>query len=251
MHDINENKKANFGFELVEENLKEPKVQQVFSDVASRYDIMNDLMSFGLHRVWKSRLISEIRPQNGNILLDLAGGTGDIAERFIASGGSKAIVCDLNKEMLKYGQDKRIDHNKRHFPIEIVHANAESLPFEEDQFDYCTISFGIRNVTNISKVLEEAYRVLKPGGKFLCLEFSQIDSKILSKVYNFYSFNVIPGVGKLVTGHSEHYKYLVESIELFPKAHVFADMMEDAGFESVKFEKLTFGVVAIHSGYKI
>ena len=245
------NKKVNFGFELVEENLKQPKVQQVFSDVAHRYDIMNDLMSFGLHRIWKNRLISEIRPQSGNTLLDLAGGTGDIAERFIINGGSEAIVCDLNPEMLKYGQEKRIDHNQHHLPIKIVHANAEALPFEDDNFDYCTISFGIRNVTNIPEVLKEAYRVLKPGGKFLCLEFCQVDSKMLSRIYNLYSFNVIPKLGKIITGHSEHYKYLVESIKIFPEAHVFAHMMEEARFESVKFTKLTFGVVAIHSGYKI
>jgi demethylmenaquinone methyltransferase/2-methoxy-6-polyprenyl-1,4-benzoquinol methylase len=238
-------RKAKFGFKEVEAFQKESLVQGVFSSVAPKYDIMNDLMSFGLHKIWKRDLISEISPSGGDILLDVAGGTGDVAHRFLQAGGSSAVVVDLNEEMLKEGQAKLSDPR-----LSWVHANAEALPFEDNSFDYYTISFGIRNVTNIDKALAEAYRVLKPMGKFLCLEFSQVNTPVLSRLYDFYSFNIIPKIGKMVAGDEEAYRYLVESIKNFEPAPRFAKLIEHAGFESVGYTKLTFGVVAIHVGYK-
>lgn len=238
-------KKAKFGFKEVEASQKEPLVQEVFSSVASKYDIMNDLMSFGLHKGWKRDLISEISPSEGETLLDVAGGTGDVAHRFLQAGGGSAVVADLNKEMLKAGKAKLSDPR-----LSWVHANAEELPFEDNSFDYYTISFGIRNVTNIDKALAEAHRVLKPMGKFLCLEFSQVNTPVLSKLYDLYSFNIIPKIGKMVTGDEDAYRYLVESIKNFEPASRFAKLIERAGFENVGYTKLTFGVVAIHVGYK-
>lgn len=243
--------KGQFGFQVIDVEQKEGKVQQVFSDVAVRYDIMNDFMSFGLHRLWKAQLIAEINPQNDDSLLDIAGGTGDIARRFLANGGGSAVVCDLNQQMLQMGYNRAIDSNFLNHNLQWVCANAEQLPFADDSFDYCTISFGIRNVTNIDKALAEAFRILKPGGKFLCLEFSHVTPRSIAKIYDLYSFHIIPKLGKLITGNGDNYRYLVESIRLFPKAQIFANQMERCGFEFVEFKKLTFGVIAIHSGYKI
>lgn len=161
---MNQEENVNFGFQVVKASEKEEKVQKIFSEVANRYDLMNDLMSFGLHRLWKEKFISELRPSSNSILLDLAGGTGDIAMKFLEKGGKKAIVCDLNGEMLKYGTNKRIDKGLYNLPIELVCANAEDLPFDSNSFDYCTISFGVRNFTNIPKALKEVKRILKPGG---------------------------------------------------------------------------------------
>ena len=244
---------TNFGFQKVKEEEKEPKVQNVFSNVADKYDIMNDVMSFGLHRRWKDRFIDKIDGFDGKRLLDLAGGTGDIAKRFIDRGGASAVVCDLNQSMLDKGKffiEEKF--NKKHLRnIEWVCANVENVPFQEDSFDYCTISFGIRNVTHVDKVLKEALRVLKPGGKFLCLEFSKVEREMISKIYDFYSFKIIPKIGKVVSHSEDSYQYLVESIEQFYPAWELAKMMEDTGYYSVKFEKLLFGIVAIHSGYKI
>lgn len=238
-------KKAKFGFKEVEASLKEPLVQEVFSSVAPKYDIMNDLMSFGLHKSWKRDLIAELSPGAGETLLDVAGGTGDVANRFLQAGGGSAVVADLNPEMLKAGKAKLSDPR-----LSWVHANAEELPFPDNSFDYYTISFGIRNVTNIDKALSEAFRVLKPMGKFLCLEFSQVNTPILSKLYDLYSFNVIPKIGKVVANDEGAYRYLVESIKNFEPAPRFAKLIEHAGFENVSYTKLTFGVVAIHIGYK-
>ncbi len=239
-------KKTKFGFKEVEVLQKEPMVQGVFSSVASKYDLMNDLMSFGLHKTWKRDLISEISPAHNETLLDVAGGTGDVAHRFLQAGGGRAVVVDLNKNMLEAGKAKLSDPR-----ISWVHANAESLPFEDNSFDYYTISFGIRNVTNIEKAISEAYRVLKPLGKFLCLEFSQVNTPILSKLYELYSFNVIPKIGKMIANDEGAYRYLVESIKNFEPAPRFAKMIEQAGFDNVRYSKLTFGVVAIHIGYKL
>ncbi len=242
-----------FGFQEVKEEEKEPKVQNVFSSVAAKYDIMNDMMSFGMHRKWKDKFIDEIDSFDGKNLLDLAGGTGDIAKRFIDRGGKNATVSDLNQNMLdegKFAVGKKF--NKKHLDnISYVRANAEKTPFEDDSFDYCTISFGIRNVTHVENVLKEAFRVLKPGGKFLCLEFSKVDNSVISEVYDFYSFKVIPKMGKLVAHSEESYRYLVESIKQFYPPCELAKMMQDAGYYSVRFQKLCFGVVAIHSGYKV
>ena len=244
-------KEVNFGFEIVKESQKQQKVQKVFSEVATRYDLMNDLMSFGLHRIWKNKLIKELKPVENDFLLDLAGGTGDVALNFLQSGGGKAIICDLNNEMLAYGQKKRLNKGFFNLSLETVCANAEELPFIDNTFDYCTIAFGIRNFTNIPRALKEIKRVLKPGGQFLCLEFSQVHNEILKKLYEFYSFNIIPKIGKIVAKSEDHYRYLVESIKLFPKAQKFADIIEGAGFEFVRFSKLTFGITAIHTAYKI
>ncbi len=238
--------KTFFGFKPVEKEAKQPMVQRVFTEVASNYDLMNDLMSLGLHRIWKDVLIECIFPVAGHeILIDVAGGTGDISHRFIKAGGKHAIICDLNEEMLLQGQQKIHSHK-----LSWVKGNAEELPFEDNMFDFYTISFGIRNVTNIDKAISEAYRVLKPGGKFACLEFSNIDNKYIDKIYNFYSFNIIPKLGRKVSNNEEAYRYLVESIAKFPKAEQFRQMIVDNSFDFVKYQKLCFGVVAIHTGYK-
>jgi demethylmenaquinone methyltransferase/2-methoxy-6-polyprenyl-1,4-benzoquinol methylase len=224
---------------------KEKLVQEVFSSVANRYDLMNDLMSFGLHRLWKKHLIRAINPCGYEHLLDVAGGTGDIAQGFLTAGGSQATVCDLNQEMLEAGRKKYPDT-----AMTWVHGNAEILPFDDDIFDLYTISFGIRNVSNINQVLCEAYRVLKPGGRFFCLEFSQVTMPILRKIYDIYSFSIIPKIGGIIAQDQESYQYLVESIKLFPAAPRLASMIQEAGFCQVSYEKLTFGVVAIHTGVK-
>jgi demethylmenaquinone methyltransferase/2-methoxy-6-polyprenyl-1,4-benzoquinol methylase len=241
---------ANFGFQKIDESAKQGKVQKVFSDVASKYDIMNDLMSLGLHRIWKNRLVAELAADTE--LLDLAGGTGDIACRFLQKGGKRAVVLDLNQDMLKHGREKWLNTTPLDKRISFVCANIEALPFDNATFDCCTIAFGIRNVTNIAKALSEAHRVLRPGGKFVCLEFSKIeDNTALAALYDFYSFRLIPRIGKIVTGNSENYQYLVESIRMFPTPQIFSNMMEDAGFKLVTFSKMTFGIVALYSGWRI
>ena len=239
-------RKTDFGFQEVELEEKEPLVQGVFSSVASNYDIMNDFMSFGLHRAWKQDLIKEIGYFKDRKLLDVAGGTGDIATKFLKAGGTEATVVDLNQEMLAAGKAKRRD-----LPIDWVHANAEDLPFESDIFDYYTISFGIRNVSNINKALREAHRVLKSGGKFICLEFSHISQPLIEKLYNFYSMKIIPQIGQVITNDREAYEYLVQSIQRFQTAKEFERNMKSTGFEFTEYKKLTFGVVAIHTGFKV
>ena len=240
-----------FGFEKVPKPEKEKRVQDVFSSVAHHYDLMNDLMSFGLHRIWKKHLLSElIGATKDNILLDVAGGTGDVAIGFLENSGARAIVCDLNHSMLLSGKQKVIDQNKIHLNLDWVHGSAENLPFPDSCFDYCTISFGIRNVTNINKALSEIHRVLKPGGKFACLEFSDIDHGSVKRFYDLYSFKIIPKIGALITGSRAPYQYLVESIRKFPNSSKFASLIEKAGFQSVAFRKMTFGIVAIHKGIK-
>ena len=240
-------KNANyFGFKKVKDGIKEKLVQKVFSNVSSKYDLMNDLMSFGLHHPWKNLLIDEVFPHDKeSVLLDVAGGTGDVARKFMEAGGKRAVVADLNQEMLNVGKKKLIGQN-----IEFVRANAENLPFEDDQFDFYTISFGIRNVSHIDKALKEAFRVLKPGGKFACLEFSNVNNKAIKSIYDWYSFNIIPFIGERVAGDRASYQYLVESIRQFPKAENFKLMLEQAGFDFVEYRKLSFGVVAIHTGFK-
>jgi demethylmenaquinone methyltransferase / 2-methoxy-6-polyprenyl-1,4-benzoquinol methylase len=236
--------KIDFGFKKVAKDRKQKLVQNVFSSVASKYDIMNDFMSFGLHRLWKKTLINELSPSFNEILLDLAGGTGDIANGFLKAGGGSTVVADLNRKMLDVGKKNLPDAR-----IEWVHANAEDLPFADNVFDYCTISFGIRNVTDIDKALREAHRVLKYTGKFVCLEFSNVTNASLAKLYDRYSLNIIPYIGEKITGDREAYRYLVESIRKFPKATQFANMMKNAGFKNVEFIKLTCGIVALHIGY--
>jgi len=247
--------RVSFGFREVPETERQGLVNNVFATVAERYDLMNDLMSGGLHRLWKADFVTQLAPPKSPApfrLLDVAGGTGDIAMRFIERGGTgcAAVVCDISPEMLDVGR-RRIADRGFDDRITCVEGNAEQLPFPDKGFDAYTIAFGIRNVTHIDRALAEAYRVLKPGGHFLCLEFSAVDVPILDKLYDFHSFEVIPRLGELAAGAREPYQYLVESIRNFPRQQVFADMIKAAGFSRVGFRNLTGGVAAIHSGWRI
>ena len=246
---------TSFGFKSVKIDEKQKLVNDVFSKVADRYDLMNDLMSGGLHRIWKNILIDWLAPSpntNDFRLLDVAGGTGDIAQKFLTASGksSQAMICDISEDMLKAGRS-RIGNSSIHKRLAHVCGNAETLPFEDHSFDAYTIAFGIRNVTHIDRALEEAFRVLKPGGRFLCLEFSQVEVPILSEVYEQYSFKAIPQIGRLVTGNPEAYQYLVESIRRFPDQESFLQKIADTGFENTKFRNLSGGIAAIHSGWRI
>lgn len=245
-----ENIATHFGFTPVEEDEKQGMVNEVFTGVAYRYDVMNDAMSFGMHHAWKDTLIDRLRPEPGMRLLDLAGGTGDITRRFLERGGGAVTISDINPAMLAEGRKRLIDAGY-HKEVTYLEANAERLPLEDNGFDAVTMAFGIRNVTHIDKVLEEAHRVLKPGGHFLCLEFSHPTSAPLKKIYDFYSFKAIPKLGKLLAGDAEPYRYLVESIRQFPHQDAFAGMLQSAGFGNVTYTNLTGGVVAIHSGWKL
>jgi len=246
---------ASFGFRAVPETERQGLVNQVFAAVAGRYDLMNDLMSGGLHRLWKRDLITMLNAPRGETpfrLLDVAGGTGDIALRYARDSGPKAtaVICDISPEMLEVGRN-RISAAGLQNRIACVEGNAEALPFESASFDAYTIAFGIRNVTHIDKALAEAYRVLKPGGRFLCLEFSECQVPILDRLYDFHSFEVIPRLGKLTAGAAEPYRYLVESIRRFPKQEAFAGLVRGAGFGRVSYRNLTGGIAAIHTGWKI
>ena len=241
---------THFGFQSVAEEEKESLVRGVFDSVASRYDLMNDLMSGGLHRLWKNDMVGWLCPRAGMKILDVAGGTGDIAFRMLKRATCHVTVCDINQPMLDEGRDRAINRNILD-NIKWVCGNAESLPFPDRHFDAYTIAFGIRNVTHIDQALKEAFRVLKTGGRFMCLEFSHLKHDWMQKCYDAYSFNAIPPIGKMVTGKSEPYQYLVESIRQFPKQDAFVDMITAAGFGNVQYRDLTQGVVAIHSGRKL
>jgi demethylmenaquinone methyltransferase/2-methoxy-6-polyprenyl-1,4-benzoquinol methylase len=246
---------THFGNERIPLADKQARVDSVFGSVARRYDLMNDLMSGGLHRAWKDALVTAVNPPKSDrpfTLLDLAGGTGDVALRVIAAGGAgtRAIVCDINEEMLAVGR-QRVRENTHSEAIEFTHGNAEALPFADKSFDAITIAFGIRNVPRIEAALSECFRVLKLGGRFLCLEFSSVDVPGLDVLYELYSFQVIPAVGRIVTGDRAAYQYLVESIRKFPRPKEFARMIEQAGFRRVSFKQLTGGVVAVHSGWRL
>ncbi len=243
--------KVDFGFKKVATSEKENLVKGVFSSVAGKYDIMNDIMSFGLHYLWKDRLMQELYPWKGHNLIDVASGTLDIAKKFLQNKGAAVKAVDINAQMLEAGYKKLLDDGFVSQNLEILCANAEELPIDDNSFDYYTISFGIRNVTHKDKALQEAHRVLKPGGKFVCLEFSNINNDLLRSVYNFYAFNVVPKIGKAIANDAEAYQYLVESIARFPAAQRFANFITEAGFENVSYTKMTFGVVALHVGYKI
>ena len=244
---------THFGFESVALDEKQGRVDDVFRSVAKRYDLMNDLMSGGLHRAWKSHLISMLRPPRNRPFrhLDVAGGTADIAFRALEAGGPEthATVLDINEAMLRVGAERA--GNKYDGRIDFVTGNAETLPLPSNHFDSYTIAFGIRNVPRIDVALREAHRVLKPGGRFLCLEFSRVDLPVLEKIYDAYSFHVIPRIGERVAGDRESYQYLVESIRKFPSPDSFARMIETAGFAHVSHRRLSGGIVAIHSGWKI
>ncbi len=251
----NEKQSTHFGFRDIPLEEKQSMVDSVFHSVARRYDLMNDLMSGGLHREWKEILVSKLRPpknSRGFRLLDVAGGTGDVSFRTLTAGGSgsRAIVADINQEMLKVGRERAAEQ-RFSGRVEFVEANAEALPFPDKHFDAVTIAFGIRNVPRIPVALAEMHRVLKHGGHFLCLEFSSADVPMLDEIYDFYSFKVIPEIGRAVTGDKESYQYLVESIRRFPDRETFASMIRKAGFSRVNATALTGGVVAIHSGWRL
>ncbi len=235
-----------FGEKHVTPDEKTGLVRGVFDSVADRYDLMNDLMSGGLHRLWKNRLIRMIRPRNGLSYLDVAGGTGDIAFRIKKTAPNSAItICDLNPNMLEVGKNRAIDKGWLN-DFEFVTGNAESLPFPDQSFDVYTIAFGLRNVTRIDTALKEAVRVLKPGGRFFCLEFSPRQLPVLDKIYGLYSDAVIPRLGKLIANDSESYQYLVESIRKFPSPRALSRRMEDSGMAGAKCALLSGGIVAIH-----
>ena len=245
---------THFGFSRVPLRDKQARVDDVFHKVASRYDLMNDLMSGGLHRVWKDIFAARIRPSKKAPFrhLDVAGGTGDIAFR-VADRGSpstEVVVLDINPEMLEEGR-RRAARRRFEARLEFVEANAEELPFPPGSFDCYTIAFGIRNVPRIDKALAEAYRVLRRGGTFLCLEFSHVNVPVLDRIYETYSFRCIPLLGRLVAGDAEPYRYLVESIARFPDAESFQEKIARAGFERASFTRLSGGIVAIHSGWKL
>ncbi|PZQ45525.1 MAG: bifunctional demethylmenaquinone methyltransferase/2-methoxy-6-polyprenyl-1,4-benzoquinol methylase UbiE [Micavibrio aeruginosavorus] len=241
-----------FGTEAVTPEQKTRKVIGVFDSVASKYDIMNDFMSGGLHRLWKDHLVRKIRPKAGLAYLDVAGGTGDIAFRIRKKigAGSKIMLCDLNTEMLAVGRDRAIDKGMPN-DFEWITGNAEALPIPDASVDVYTIAFGLRNVTHIDTALTEAVRVLKPGGRFYCLEFSKVNEPFLAKIYDEYSYRLIPKIGEIVTKDRESYQYLVESIRKFPEQKALLKRMQTAGFSQCRFENLTMGVVAIHEGIRI
>ncbi|WP_371375019.1 bifunctional demethylmenaquinone methyltransferase/2-methoxy-6-polyprenyl-1,4-benzoquinol methylase UbiE [Thalassotalea aquiviva] len=242
---------THFGYKTVKTEDKENMVASVFHSVAKQYDIMNDLMSFGIHRLWKRFTIdaSGIRP--GNKVLDLAGGTGDLTAKFAKLTGpqGKVILADINSSMLNVGRDKLRDMGIVG-NVDYVQANAEALPFEDNSFDIVTIAFGLRNVTDKDKALRSIYRVLKPGGRLLVLEFSKPEHDLLNKAYDFYSFNILPKMGDLVAKDGESYQYLAESIRMHPDQETLKSMMEQAGFEQTTYHNLTGGIVALHKGFK-
>jgi len=241
---------THFGFRTVSEEAKSSLVRGVFDAVASKYDVMNDAMSFGMHRLWKREFVSGVDMRPGLRCLDVAGGTGDIAFKLLKRGAEHVTICDINDKMLEEGR-RRADDRNLITGIEWLCGDAEALPLPDNAFHLYTIAFGIRNVTHIDKVLSEAHRVLRPGGRFMCLEFSQVKSETLARFYEAYSFNVIPKIGKAIAGDSAPYQYLVESIRKFPGQERFAQMIRDAGFSQVRYTNMTGGLVAVHSGYKI
>jgi demethylmenaquinone methyltransferase/2-methoxy-6-polyprenyl-1,4-benzoquinol methylase len=244
-------KTTHFGFETVPEGEKAGRVQGVFNSVASKYDIMNDVMSMGIHRIWKEAMMDWLAPRPGQKLLDVAGGTGDISFKFLKRAGhGHATVCDITEPMLVEGR-KRAEATSLAGSLDWVVGDAMALPFEDNTFDVYTISFGIRNVTRPQEALNEAFRVLRPGGRLMVLEFSQLPNDMMQKAYDLYSFNVIPQMGKMITGDRDSYQYLVESIRNFPDQETFLGMVRQAGFENAKYRNMTMGVATLHSGWKI
>jgi len=243
---------TSFGYKEVPVDEKEKLVGQVFSSVAGKYDLMNDAMSMGVHRLWKKSFIRKAKLRKGMRCLDVAGGTGDIAmlmARDVGEGG-EVVVFDINKPMLEAGRERTLDKGFIG-PLKFVQGNAEALPFDDNSFDVATVSFGIRNVTRLDRAFKEMTRVVRPGGKVMCLEFSHPTSRAFSKLYDFYSFNVIPEIGGMITNDKDSYQYLVESIRKFPNQEKLKSIMEECGLYNVKYQNLTNGVAAIHVGYKI
>lgn len=240
-----------FGYKKVAKNAKQGLVADVFHSVAGKYDVMNDVMSFGIHRLWKRYTIDCSGVRAGQKVLDIAGGTGDLTEQFSRRVGpeGEVVLADINNSMLSVGRD-RLRNRGIVGNVSYVQANAEELPFADDTFDIITIAFGLRNVTDKSKALASMLRVLKPGGRVLVLEFSKPTHDVLNKAYDFYSFNVLPKMGQLIAGDADSYQYLAESIRMHPDQDTLQGMMEAVGFEQVSYDNLTGGIVALHRGYK-
>ncbi|MFT6259621.1 MAG: demethylmenaquinone methyltransferase/2-methoxy-6-polyprenyl-1,4-benzoquinol methylase [Bermanella sp.] len=242
---------THFGYKTVNKEEKQAKVAEVFHSVAAKYDIMNDLMSFGVHRLWKRFTMEFTGVRKGDQVLDIAGGTGDLAMKFsdLVGPDGKVVLADINDSMLKVGRDRLLDKGYSG-NIEVVQANAESLPFADNSFNVITMAFGLRNVTNKDKALQEFNRVLKPGGRLLVLEFSKTKNPLLSKAYDLYSFSALPMMGKLITNDAESYRYLAESIRMHPDQETLKGMFEEAGFANCEYHNLTGGIVALHKGIK-
>lgn len=240
-----------FGYQQVAKADKQKLVANVFQSVAQKYDVMNDIMSFGIHRLWKRYTIDCSGVRSGMRVLDIAGGTGDLTAQFSRRVGptGEVVLADINDAMLAVGRDK-LRNRGIVGNVRYVQANAEELPFADDSFDIITIAFGLRNVTDKQKALESMYRVLKPGGRLLVLEFSKPQPPLLSQAYDFYSFNVLPKMGQLVAGDADSYQYLAESIRMHPDQETLKGMMEQAGYAEVSYHNLTGGIVAMHRGYK-
>ena len=244
-------KTTHFGAQTIPEDEKAGKVRELFSDVANKYDVMNDVMSMGIHRIWKEAMMDWLAPRPGQKLLDVAGGTGDVSFKFLKRAGhGHATVCDLTEGMLIEGS-KRAEAAAMQDSLNWVVGDAMDLPFEDSTFDVYTISFGIRNVTRPQEALNEAYRVLKPGGRLMVLEFSQLPNPMMQKAYDLYSFNFIPRMGQMIANDRDSYQYLVESIRNFPDQDTFLGMVRAAGFENAKYRNMTMGIAALHSGWKI
>ncbi|QDP02728.1 bifunctional demethylmenaquinone methyltransferase/2-methoxy-6-polyprenyl-1,4-benzoquinol methylase UbiE [Thalassotalea sp. PS06] len=248
---IDKNSTTDFGYKQVKTEEKEQLVAGVFHSVAQQYDIMNDLMSFGIHRLWKRFTIDASGARPGNKILDLAGGTGDLTAKFskIVGKDGQVVLADINSSMLNVGRDKLRDLGVVG-NVDYVQANAQALPFEDNTFDVVTIAFGLRNVTDKDEALRSIYRVLKPGGRLLVLEFSKPEHELLNKVYDFYSFNILPKMGDIVAKDGDSYEYLAESIRMHPDQETLKAMMENAGFDQTSYHNLTGGIVALHKGFK-
>ncbi|RUO29331.1 bifunctional demethylmenaquinone methyltransferase/2-methoxy-6-polyprenyl-1,4-benzoquinol methylase UbiE [Aliidiomarina sedimenti] len=247
----NSQETTHFGYKTVDKAQKKSLVAGVFDSVAAKYDVMNDVMSFGIHRLWKRQTLDASGVRKGQRILDLAGGTGDLTAKFsrIVGPQGQVVLADINDSMLKVGRDKLRDMGIVG-NVEYVQANAEELPFPDDHFDAITIAFGLRNVTDKDKALRSMLRVLKPGGRLLVLEFSKPEHDVLNSLYDFYSFNVLPQMGGLIANDKESYQYLAESIRMHPDQETLKQMMEDAGFEQVTYQNMTGGIVALHRGFK-
>lgn len=243
----NEEKNIDFGNKKVKKTEKQTLVNNVFNSVADKYDLMNDLTSLGIHRLWKDSLINWLAPQPYQKLADIAGGTGDISMKFLLAGGCSAHIIDINKEMITNGKFKNNNNNNLSWTI----ASAENLPMADNSYERASMGFGLRNITNRVLALKEVYRILKPGGRFICLEFSHVENSLLKKIYDIWSFEFMPRIGQKITGDREAYNYLVESIRQFPSQPELTQMFSEAGFSRVKYRNLSNGIVTLHSGWKL
>jgi len=242
----NEEKNIDFGNKKVKKTEKQTLVNNVFNSVADKYDLMNDLTSLGIHRLWKDSLINWLAPQPYQKLADIAGGTGDISIKFLLAGGCSAHIIDINKEMITKGKLKNNNNN-----LSWTIASAENLPMADNSYERASMGFGLRNITNRVLALKEVYRILKPGGRFICLEFSHVENSLLKKIYDIWSFEFMPRIGQKITGDKEAYNYLVESIRQFPTQPELTQMFSEAGFSRVKYRNLSNGIVTLHSGWKL